>query len=99
LLLGLDVLRRAIPVRDAGAGDLRILGLALDADEAPARGALGIVVLAGHRAAGCARAGEGIEDHGTRRRDQAAEIAHQLYRLDGGVDVASLALGALGLES
>jgi hypothetical protein len=66
---------------------LDVLSLALDAYEVAAFGKRGD--------AGRTRAGEGVEDGGPRRSDEADEMAHQRYRLDGGVGV-TCAVGESG---
>jgi hypothetical protein len=58
-----------------------VLGFALDADPGEP------LHLGGERRR--ARAEERVEHDAARRRDEAHEVAHELGRLDGGVDVGS----------
>src|SRR5207245_2653010 len=73
-------LRSTRPVREASAGDIEVLALALYAEEAPA------LRERGH--ARRAAAGEGVEHQAALRHRQAHEPAHQIERLDGWMDVA-----------
>lgn len=78
-------------IRNSRLSDCNVLSIHLDADESEsfAHGCL----------AGAAASHEWVENHTTRRRDQAAEVCHQVGRLNGRVSIAFSSVFLAGLSA